>query len=635
MKPEMGSRFAVYGLGLMLVISSATARAASPSVEQALKLLPIQKDVDFDRPEGDQIAKCKISARRLDGHVGWIVESPEGTILRRFVDTNSDNVVDQWSYFKDGLEVYRDSDKNYNGKADQYRWFHTAGGRWGLDENEDGKIDSWKAISAEEVTAEVIAALATRDAKRFARLVLTPAELESLGLGEAKAEQLAEKIKPLLSEFKDLAARQKIVTNSTRWLQFSGNRPGIVPAGTDGSSKDIHVYENVVAVVQTGERHGQVQIGTLVRVGERWRVIDVPEPDLDGQTELVASGFFFRASPTNRPKAPTSGPSEAAQELLAQLETLDKAAADATKPEEQAKLNARRANLLEQIAEQAKGPEDRSMWLRQLADMVSAAVQQGTYPEGVERLETLLDKLEESKADKDLVPYVTFRKMTAEYGQKLLAKNPDFAKIQTEWIECLEKYVADYPNSPDSAEAMLQLAMTEEFAGREEEAKKWYERITKSFPNAPAAKKAVGAHARLESVGKQITLRGKNPSGGVIDLAKYRGKVVLIQYWATWCEPCKTDMATIKELLRKYGNAGFSVIGVNLDTRLKELSDFLTENRLPWPQIFEEGGLDSRPANELGILTVPTMILIDQQGKVVNRNIQVAELDREVKKLLR
>jgi len=121
----------------------------------------------------------------------------------------------------------------------------------------------------------------------------------------------------------------------------------------------------------------------------------------------------------------------------------------------------------------------------------------------------------------------------------------------------------------------------------------------------------------------------------VIDLAKYRGNVVLIQYWATWCEPCKADMAALKELFARYGRSGFSIVGVNLDSSVQELSAYLTENKLPWPQIFEEGGLDSRPANELGILTLPTMILVDKQGKVVNRNIHVVELDRELKKLIR
>jgi thiol-disulfide isomerase/thioredoxin len=136
-------------------------------------------------------------------------------------------------------------------------------------------------------------------------------------------------------------------------------------------------------------------------------------------------------------------------------------------------------------------------------------------------------------------------------------------------------------------------------------------------------------------VGKTLTFRGRSVSGGVIDLAKYRGNVVLIQFWATWCEPCKADMVILKDLLGKYGRSGFAVIGVSLDNRPQELAQYLAQNRLPWQQVYEEGGLDSRPANDFGILTVPTMILINQNGRVVSRNVRAADLDSEVKKLIR
>jgi hypothetical protein len=117
--------------------ANSAATPAAPSVEYALKFMPVQRGVDFDQPTPEEAAKCKISTKKIDGHVGYIVESGDGVILRKFVDTNEDNFVDQWSYYKDGLEVYRDIDSNFNGKADQYRWFHTAGSRWGLDPKED------------------------------------------------------------------------------------------------------------------------------------------------------------------------------------------------------------------------------------------------------------------------------------------------------------------------------------------------------------------------------------------------------------------------------------------------------------------------------------------------------------------
>ena len=88
------------------------------------------------------------------------MRNPQGETLRRFADTNADNTVDQWCYFLDGVEVYRDIDANFNGKADQYRWFHTAGSRWGIDKDENRKIDAWKQISPHEVAEQVVIACA-------------------------------------------------------------------------------------------------------------------------------------------------------------------------------------------------------------------------------------------------------------------------------------------------------------------------------------------------------------------------------------------------------------------------------------------------------------------------------------------
>ena len=617
----------VFSLVLGMALLPQWSWAATPSAQQALRLTPTQPGVDYDRPGPDQAAKCKIIAKRINGHVGWIVESPDGMILRKFVDTSDRNVVDQWSYYKDGMEVYRDIDSNHNGKVDQCRWFNTGGSRWGLCSREDGVIDSWKSISAEEVSAEIVAAIATHDAQRFSRLLLTQAELKSLGLGRSRAESIAEKVGKAASEFKAMSARQKTITSDTTWVQFSANRPGIVPAGTDQSTRDLRVYENVVAIVEGGGKHGQLQIGTLVQVGDTWRVIDMP-----GDTPF--SGFFFRTADLARNEPTAEGPSETLQKLLADLSSLDGETSKATTPEQQAQYTGRRADLLMQIADAAKNTDDRSMWLRQLADMISAAVQSGTCPDGAERLKSLFEKLQKNNADKNLAAYVRFRQLTAGYVLSMQAPKADPAKLQTEWQKILEQFVSEYPSSPDAAEAMLQLAITQEYAGQEDDARRWYVRIVKDFPDSPPAKKAAGAQTRLDSVGRTIAITGQSPLGSPVDLARYRGKVVLIQYWATWSGPSKADMPTLKELWNKYGRS-FTIIGVSVDNNVRDLNAYLAENPLPWPQIFEEGGLDSRPANVLGILTVPTMILVDQQGKVVSRNIAAADLEAELKKLIR
>ena len=273
--------------------------AASVTAAQVLQVTPSQDGVDYDRPKPEDVPRCKFSVKKIN--TGYIVESPEGILLRKFLDTKGNNVVDQWSFYKDGVEVYRDIATGPTGKKNEFRWLNTAGTRWGVDTVGDGKLTAWKAISAEEVTAEIVAAVANRDNGRFARVLLSAEELQSLGLGKAKSEAVAGKVVKAAVDFGALADRQKSITPESKWEQFSGSRPGIVPAGTDDSTRDIEVYENVVAIVQTGDKHTQVQIGTLIRIGNTWKTIDPPVISGEGQPDVAGMGFFFQAAQAAAP----------------------------------------------------------------------------------------------------------------------------------------------------------------------------------------------------------------------------------------------------------------------------------------------------------------------------------------------
>src|SRR5687768_5187690 len=183
---------------------------AAPSVEDALKLAPVQPGIEYDSPTAEEAKACKISPEKINGATAWVVRGADGAVLRQFSDSNKDNVVDTWSYFRGGLEVYRDADLDFNGKAEQYRWFHTGGSRWALDKNEDGKVDSWKSISAEEASEEVIAALRSKDAARFERLLLTKDEIGKLGLTKELTEKLAERVAAAPKTFAKLVSEGKI-----------------------------------------------------------------------------------------------------------------------------------------------------------------------------------------------------------------------------------------------------------------------------------------------------------------------------------------------------------------------------------------------------------------------------------------
>ncbi len=608
-------------LALSLVAGRSTF-AAAPAAKDALTLQPVQKDIDIDRPTPEEAEKCTIKA---DGKRGWVVRDPSGQILRTFTDTNGDNVVDQWCYFKDGVEVYRDIDSNFNKKADQCRWLNTGGSRWGIDRNEDGKIDYWKTISPEEVTAELVAAMRDRDRERFERILLNANELKSLGASPAKTEQLRKKIEVASASFAKLAATQTVVGKDSRWVSFGGMQPGLVPAGTDDATADLMVYENVMAMVESDGKPQAVSVGTLVRVGETWRLIDLP-----GLTENGTEPFFF---PMPRPQqhdgTPIAGqPSEKMQEIMQELQALPDLASSS--PQQHAK----RVELIKQLA--AEDEENRTQWYQQIADTLSAAVQTGVYEEGISKLRELADELAKNPDDDELATYMEWRWMTAQNRHDLAQPNAPFATIQSKWVDDLTAFVDKAKKYPLSSEAVMELAIAQEFNDDDVKALEWYDVLVKNYPDSPLYSKALGAKTRLESPGKTIGLKGKTINGGqMFDLAQRQGKVVLIQYWATWSDLSKSDMPLLKELRAKYGK-DFEVVGVCLDNDPQDMVAFLKQNDPRWPQLYEEGGLEgSRYATELGIQIVPTMILIDKQGKVVSRNIRAGELETELQKLLK
>ncbi len=610
-------------LVLSLVVARGAVAASAPTASQALRLKPVQKDVEFDTPAADEIEKCTIKPEKIGGKTGWVVKSSAGQMLRNFVDTNTDNTVDQWSYYKDGVEVYRDIDSNHNGKADQCRWLNTAGTRWGIDKNEDRTIDFWQVISPEEVSSEVIAALRDADGQRFERLLISGAELSGLGFGKAKLDELEKRRAAAPAAFHEFLKNQKIVGANSSWTYFGGSRPGLIPQGTDDSTADVTVYDNVAALTETDGKSGQVPIGTLIKVGDVWRLIDAPG---DGADRSL-SGVTVAQAPRGDDSTP-GRPSEKAQALLDEYEKLDKAQDNSTA------ANERRVEILEALSTEAKTPEDQAQWLRQAADVIGEAVQRGKYPGGIERLTALKEKCA-TAGQEELVGYVQFRLMTAGYNQSLSAgPNIDYAAIQNKWLADLEQYVKDYPKSADSAEAMLQLAIAQEFAGDDANAVKWYSRVIQNFPKTAAAVKSEGAKRRIESVGNSISLRGKTLGGKAFDLSQLKGKVVLIHYWSSDIDVCRNDMAQLERMMKKYGE-NFVVIGVSLDADPKALTEYLRENGFLWPQLWEEGGLAGRLANEMGIQTLPTMLLVDKQGKVISRNVSASGLDGELKQILK
>jgi len=615
---------------LALAGLSSVLEAAGPTVEYALGLRPSQKDVDYDRPEGEAVKNATIKTEKSGGASAFVVRGPTGEVLRVFADTNGDRVVDGWSYYKDGIEVFRDIDSNHNAKVDQSRWLNSAGSRWGIDEDENGVIDTWKVISPEEVCRELVEAIKSRDAKAFQRLLPTKADLETAGFEGQRLAELADRVAAAPAEFARIAAAQKQLGPEAKWSTMMTPQPaGTLPAGTEGVGRDVMAYDNVMSIVENGAKNGQVFVGSLVKCGDAWRPVAAPQ--LSGDQGEIAEAIGFFTPRASAGQQSDSGPqsSERLKPLLAALRDLE-AKLSTADPEARKKLAEEQAALLGQVVEAAE-PAERSFWARQYAETLAAGVQDGSLADGTARLEQLATAV---AADEPLAGFVMFRLAQARYAANMQQPGVDIDKVQAAWLEELQAFVAKYPASPDAAEAMLQMGIADEFSGKEREALERYAAIIKSFPESVPARKARGAARRLESVGKPLSLTGVALDGRQVSLESLRGTPVLVHYWATWCEPCKVDIAQIRELATKYGPKKFAVVGIALDSEKSQLEKFLKSKPIAWPQLHEAGGLDGRLAEELGILTLPTMILLDAEGKVVDRNVVITELEKKIDALL-
>jgi peroxiredoxin len=152
---------------------------------------------------------------------------------------------------------------------------------------------------------------------------------------------------------------------------------------------------------------------------------------------------------------------------------------------------------------------------------------------------------------------------------------------------------------------------------------------------AQEARKMLGAARRLNIVGQPVTLKGTTLDGKEFDLASLRGKVVLIDYWATWCGPCLEELPNLRRQYEAYKDRGFEIVGISIDEDRPALEEFVAEQKFPWTIIHDRERLGAHPSTiDYGIFKIPNMLLLDKEGKVVSTRAKGAELNRLLKELL-
>ncbi|MEX2121403.1 MAG: TlpA disulfide reductase family protein [Pirellulales bacterium] len=126
---------------------------------------------------------------------------------------------------------------------------------------------------------------------------------------------------------------------------------------------------------------------------------------------------------------------------------------------------------------------------------------------------------------------------------------------------------------------------------------------------------------KLEMVGKPLDIEGSLVDGSQFDWSAYQGKVVLVDFWATWCGPCIQELPNVKETYEKYRDKGFDVVGISLDEDREAVEEFLKEEEIGWTTLFgtsPESGWNHPMAQRYGVDGIPMAVLVDRDGNVVS-----------------
>jgi thiol-disulfide isomerase/thioredoxin len=159
-------------------------------------------------------------------------------------------------------------------------------------------------------------------------------------------------------------------------------------------------------------------------------------------------------------------------------------------------------------------------------------------------------------------------------------------------------------------------------------------RALTTVPDQNLANAAKARMAREQLIGQPVSLQFTATDGSSINMSELRGKVVLVDFWASWCPDCIREMPAVRQIYQKFRDKGFTIIGISLDKDEQALANFVARKLIPWPQYFDGKGWENDLARKYGVHAIPEMWLINQRGEVASTDISVEELEQKTEQLL-
>jgi len=258
------------------------------------------------------------------------------------------------------------------------------------------------------------------------------------------------------------------------------------------------------------------------------------------------------------------------------------------------------------------------------------------YPKAIESFTTFLEKYPESARNSVAHFYRAESYNSSNQKKKAL---PDFQAAS----EGLEKQAHQ-----QTAHAMWHIGDLLNQQGKKADAKKVLEKLKKNYAGNSYARKAstllkrlggsgavtVAATGTLQAGKPALDFEGQTIDGKSLKLSDYRGKVVLLDFWATWCGPCRAELPNVRAVYNNYKDKNFEIISISLDKNADTLKQFVKKEGMNWPQVFDGKGWKNAVAQLYGVRSIPRMYLLDEQGVIRYEKLRGKSLEDAVKKLV-